>query len=152
IAAARSIKDKNDRACLLNLIALIAVKNPRHRETHRQVYKGMVKMMMELATATPERWASQVHSAKADGFIAEGEDADYEKMRAFIKADEYQVRMTTDYHLSLEMESFDNVLPYFFHRKWVLIRAPQGKTGFVTSDHPVCLMWSDPAERGGFHG
>jgi hypothetical protein len=34
----------------------------------------------------------------------------------------------------------------------MLFRAPKGSTGFITSDHPMCLMWSDPARRGGFYG
>lgn len=33
IIAARSFTDDDDQACLFNLLALMAVKNPRHRQT-----------------------------------------------------------------------------------------------------------------------
>jgi len=34
-------------------------------------------------------------------------------------------------------------------RGWHLLRAPEGSGGFITSDRPFFLMWSDPALRGG---
>lgn len=37
-------------------------------------------------------------------------------------------------------------------RKWVVLKPPRESSGFVTSDHPVCLMFSDPARRGKFYG
>jgi len=72
-------------------------------------------------------------------------------MREFVEADRYRITVPTGRHLEMEMKAFETVLPFFFHRKWVLFRAPLGATGFVTSDHPVCLMWSDPEKRGKFH-
>jgi hypothetical protein len=59
----------------------------------------------------------------------------------------YRITVPTGRHLELEMKAFETVLPFFFHRKWVLFRAPVGATGFAASDHPVCLMWSDPEQR-----
>lgn len=152
IIEARSLKNENDRAYLLNLMALIAVKNPRQRENFRSFHEAVAKRIMDLATATSERWESQIRRAKANGLVAKDAAVSYEEMRAFVEKDEFKIETTTDYHLKLEMQSFETVLPYFVHRNWVLFRAPKGKTGFVTSDHPVCLMWTDPAERGRFHG
>ena len=37
-------------------------------------------------------------------------------------------------------------------RKWVLIKAPERSGGFITSDHPAILMWSDPKMRAGLYG
>lgn len=151
IIMTRSIKNDDDRAYLLNLMALIAIKNPRHREGWRSAQEQICKKVLDLATATPERWASQIRRAKADGYIDADADEDYRRMREFVEADQYKIRVPTDRHLEMEMKAFETVLPFFFHRKWVLFRAPVGATGFVTSDHPVCLMWSDPEQRGKFH-
>jgi hypothetical protein len=152
IIATRSIKNTDDRAYLFNLMALMAVKNPRLRENMRQFQEQIAKRILALAMATPERWASQIRSAEADGYVSPDEDEDYHKMREFVEADQYKITVPTGRHLAMEMKSLDTVLPFFFHRKWALFRTAPGKTGFVTSDHPVCLMWSDPAQREKFHG
>ncbi len=48
----------------------------------------------------------------------------------------------------MELKALDRVLPYIFGRKWCLFRAPV-TASFVTSDHPACLMWSDPPKEKG---
>jgi hypothetical protein len=153
IIAARSlaVADQVDRANLLELIAVIAVKNPRHRENFRQFEEQVMKRVLKLATATPERWKSQITQAKADGFITDNAGVDYERMKDFVERDEFKINLTTDHHLSLELPAIDKVLPLLFEREWMLLRAPKNTTGFVTSDYPACLMWSDPDRRLGFH-
>jgi hypothetical protein len=130
IIAARSIRDENDR----------------------RFQEQLWKRVLDVATATPEMWASQIRHAKAHGHIEPDADTDYTKMRGFVEADRYRIQVPTERHLEQEIESFETVLPFFFARHWVLLRAPRRQTGFVTSDHPVCLMWSDPARRGRFRG
>jgi hypothetical protein len=44
------------------------------------------------------------------------------------------------------------MLPILLKRKWVLVRAPKGSGGFITSDHPVVLTWSDATMHGGLYG
>lgn len=145
--AARAFDDVDDRAWIFNLIALIAVKNPRVRANHDRFRKRIMKTAMDLAVSTPEIWSHQVKQAKAAGFIKPEADADYEKMRAFIK-DGYDIVISPADHLLTELDVHDAVLPFFFHRTWTLLRTPPGHTGFITSDQPVCLMWSDPPEPG----
>jgi len=69
IIAARSIRAEEDRAYLFNLMGMMAVKNPRFRETMQDFQERIMKQMMSLMTATPERWASTVRLAKAAGAI-----------------------------------------------------------------------------------
>ena len=152
IIAARSIRDDNDRAYLLNLMALLAVKNPRHRENSRRTQEQIWKRVLDLAAATPDMWASQIRRAKAAGDIEPDADTDYFNARKFIDADQYRIEVPTGRHLEQEIKSFETVLPFFFQRRWVLLKSPRRETGFITSDHPVCLMWSEPARRGQFHG
>jgi hypothetical protein len=152
IIDARSIKNLDDRAYLFNLMAMMAVKNPRFRENIRQFQEKIIKQMMALMTATPERWASQTRRAEGEGAVLPDPGADYQTIREFVEADKYKITIATGWHLVTEMNSLDAVLPFFFERKWVLFRASPSRTGFVTSDHPVCLMWSDPKERGKFFG
>jgi hypothetical protein len=113
----------------------------------RDFHEQIIKQMMALVTTTPERWDSQIRRARAEGAISADSDVTYEQMRDFVERDEYKVTVATGWHLTMELKSLDTVLPFFFHRNWALLRAPPGRTGFITSDHPVCLMWSDPKER-----
>lgn len=89
IIAARSIRDDNDRAYLFNLIGLMATKNPRLRETMRAAQEQTAKIIMDLATSTPQRWAAHIKRAKEDGFIEKDADEDYRKMREFVEKGEY---------------------------------------------------------------
>lgn len=147
IVTARSIEHPDDRAYLFNLIGLTAAKNPRLRKSFGDFHEQILKMVMDVATATPERWAAQVKQAQKDGFLPEQIDVDYQTMRKFIEHDEFNIITPTDTHLAMEMNALDGVLPHIFERKWLLFRAPV-TGGFITSDHPMCLMWSDPAQRG----
>jgi hypothetical protein len=148
IIAAKSMREAEDRGYLLNLVGLLSVRNPRHRETWRDFQEQIAKRIMELATATPERWASQVRQAQAAGYMRKDADTDYEKMRKFVTEGQYRVDVSTGYHVSVEMVGVDAVLPYLFKRKWAVLKCQDNSGGFVTSDHPVCLTWSDPNKRG----
>src|SRR5262249_20223212 len=60
---------------------------------------------------------------------------------------EYKIEVPTERHILHEMEGLDAILPYIFKRKWALLKCRDDSGGFVTSDHPVCLMWSEPKGR-----
>jgi hypothetical protein len=112
IIANRSIADEADRTNLLNLIAAIAVKNPHHRERFRQFVEQSMKQVLQLMTATPERWESQIGKAKAAGYIKGDADADYQRMKDFVDRDEYSIQLSPGRHLSLELSAIDKVLPF----------------------------------------
>ena len=152
IIAACSITNAKDWAYVINLMALMATKNPQHRETFREFHEELMKRVLDLATATPERWESQMRRAKADGAINADADGSYEQMRDFVVRDEFKVNVKTNFNLHLEVKAYETVLPFLARRGWMLLRALKGQTGFITSSHPICLMWSDRARRGQFHG
>lgn len=146
--AAGAFDDIDDRSYILNLIALIAVKNPRVRANADRFRKRIYKTTMDLVVSSPDIWASHVRKAKAAGFIKPEADTDYETMRAFVRGGAYDIVISPADHVINELDVFDGVLPLFFQRAWTVLRAPPGQTGFITSDQPVCLMWSEPPIRG----
>jgi Protein of unknown function (DUF4238) len=150
IIATRSIAHETDHANLLNLVAAIAVKNPTHRESFRHFEEQVIKQIMHLATATRERWEDQMRRAKAAGYVKADADTDYERMKGFVDCDEYNIKLSPGHHLQLELSAIDKILPLLFARKWLLLRAPKGSSGFVTCDYPACLMWSGPERRNNF--
>jgi Protein of unknown function (DUF4238) len=147
----RSLKDDADRALLFNLIGMSAIRTPRHRETLRDFHEQIAHMIMDLATATKERWEGQTRQMKAEGHVSK-RDVPYEEMRAAVVGKKFRIQVPTERHIEMEMNALDAVLPTLFKRKWVVLLPPMESPGFVTCDHPVCLMFSDPKMRGKFKG
>jgi len=148
IIATQSIANNDDRSLVFELIALMTAKNPRLRENFGGMRAQVAKMVMEIATSTPERWASQVRAMKKAGYIAPDAPDDFEQVREFVKRGEYEIETPTMEHLRVELPAVEKVLPSITQRKWVLFRAPAG-FNFITSDHPICLMWTNPEDRRG---
>lgn len=151
IIAARSIRGEDDRDYLLNLIGLMAAKNPNLRESFRIAHQHAAKVIMDMATATPEIYSAHLARAKLDGFVAADASDSYVEMRKFLESldrGEYRIETLPSMHVPMEMRTFEKILPLIFQRKWMLFKAPPNAVGFITSDHPMCLRWDSPAERG----
>ena len=67
---------------ILNLIALLANRNPRHRNTFSEFQDNVAQQMLQLMTASPERWAGQVKRARQAGALDNIEDVPYEAVFA----------------------------------------------------------------------
>jgi hypothetical protein len=147
-----SIKNETDRAILLNFIGLLTLRTPRMRERIRDFHERIAKTVLEIATATPERWDNEIAKARNAGYVSGSSNPSHEQMRKFVEGDQYKIHVPTNRHIALEVATFDKILPFLFERKWLLLKAAKNSGGFVTSDHPVCLMWSDRKEGGKFHG
>lgn len=144
IIESRSLQDPNDTGLLLNFIAWLAIRNPRLRENVRDFHEQIARRIMNLALATPERWANQKKKLKLS---ADHEAVTYEDMKTFVERKDYTITVPTERHIQLEAGTLEIVLQTMFDRKWVLLKAPKASGGFVTSDHPVCLTYSQPRGR-----
>lgn len=108
-------------------------------------------MIGDAVTANDTVWNAQMEAAKRAGFIQEESVVSREQAREFLHRGGYTLEVRAGYHVGLELGAMDAVLRCCADRKWLLLRAPQGSPGFITSDHPVCLFWSDPKMRSGLH-
>ena len=151
LCANRQLCNAEDRNLILNLIALLAVRNPLMREHSRQFQERVLKQMMHLTVAKKERYEASLHRAKRDGDVSPEAELSYEAMCDFVERDHYTIEVSTTRHVEQELKLVDTVLPLLGARKWQLLRAPPSAGGFVTSDHPVVLLWSEPKDRGPFH-
>jgi hypothetical protein len=152
ILQAGNLRNVEDRAILFNFIGLIAIRNPQQRETFRKFNEDVMNMIMNLSTATKERWEGQMKRMNEAGYLKNVKQLSYEQMRDFVKKKEYSIQLNTGFHITSELTGVNAILPTLFDRKWVALTPPRDSSGFITSDHPVCLMFSDPARRGKFHG
>lgn len=144
IIAAESLANEDDRALLLNLIGLLHIRNPRLRERFRGFRDRIAKMTLGVAMSSRQMWESQIKQAQDAGFVAKDAVTDYDKLKKDFNPDDYKIVVPNEENIRVEMDTFDHILPLLFERKWVLAKAPENSAGFITSDHPVCLMWSEP--------
>ena len=107
---------------------------------------------MELATATKERWEGQMKEAREAGHLKGTQNISYEDMREFVRKKQYRIGLKNEFQIATEMGGVEAILPTLFDRKWVTFVPPDNSSGFITSDHPVCLMFSDPKKRQQFFG
>jgi hypothetical protein len=145
IITSRSIQNEQDRVYLFNFIGLLCVKTPRMREHIRQAYEQFSKITLGMMAAHPQAWEAEMERAKREGTM--DADADTESIRRCILNNEFGFGVSTSGHLQIEFKMLYSILLYTFNRKWILCKAPQGITGFVTSDNPMCLMWADAEKR-----
>lgn len=150
LAIAKRFGTDEDQNLILNLIALLSARNPRMRENSRSVQERVAKVVMDMTLSSKERYESSFKRAARDGFVAPDSDVTYEAMREFVDRGEYTISVSTTRHVEQELKLVDTILPLLGARTWILISAPQGAGGFITSDHPVVLQWSEKRDRGMF--
>jgi len=147
----RQLGNAEDHNLILNLIALLSARNPRMRENSRQFQEKVIKQMMGLTIAKKERYEESYRNAVDAGFMTADDDVTYESVRDFVENDQYTIEVPTTRHIKQELGLVDTILPLLGERNWILLRAPANTSGFVTSDHPVVLQWSDDKDRGFFN-
>ena len=145
LSSARTLDDEMTRALLMNLMALIAVRNPQNREQMAEFQSETMKNMLSLSVQSKERWEATIQQMEEDGVDSIGE-VSYEKMRDFVERNEYNINVNREYHIGIEMEEIDAVLPYLFGRDWTLLIAGENTGPFLTSDRPVALTWKYPEQ------
>lgn len=141
IIAARSIRDPEDRGYLLSFLTLLCIKTPAMRRRRNAFINEITTLRFKMLASNPEAWAAEMQHARDEGTIPA--NADVDQLRELVLADAFTINLSTPAHLKMEFENFHNLIPYIFGRRWVLLKAPPGATGFVTSDSPACLTWSN---------
>ncbi|MCW5713899.1 MAG: DUF4238 domain-containing protein [Bauldia sp.] len=151
IAAAKSLANDQDREILMYFIAWLAIRNPRFRETFRQFQANVSKQIVDLSLASRERWEGQVKQMEAAG-VRKGPAVDYEVVKEFHESGKYKIEVPVERHLEIAAPAVDAVFPHLMRRGWTLMSPSSAAGEFISSDHPVCLTWSDPARQAGFYG
>lgn len=146
----RDFGSAEDHNLILNLIALLAIRNPRMRESSRRMHETLIKRAMDVATATKDRFERSMAGAVRSGYVEPDHGMSYESMRDFVERDRFIIELPTTRHVEDELKRVDVILPLLGRRCWMLLRAAPGTGGFVTSDHPVVLDWIDRRGRGTF--
>lgn len=129
----------DDKMIILNLMALLIIRNPRMRDNLSDFMSRLYKMTGEVMVSRKEIWESTKRQMQEAGHpVREG--VTYEQMRDFIKGGEYEIVTNRLVHIRLELETLEKIIHILFERKWRLSVLPDAVMDLVTCDHPVCLV------------
>jgi hypothetical protein len=149
INAVRNLENEDDRAYLLTLIGLTALRNPDMRKNIRGIADGLGRMHIAARLKSQATYDESVAQAKAEGALPDDYDVTFEEMKAALENGDFKIELGNNALISLEFQMLDHTIPLLHNRGWHLLRAPEGSGGFITSDRPFYLMWEDPAMRDG---
>lgn len=135
--ALRNIENTNrfegeDRNFILNLITLFAVRNPARRMQYNNMIEQGSKMVLSIAAQQVGRRVNGVRIT--------------EDFKRIVDEDKFNVILSRNEHIRAELSIFNELLPYFFRRKWMLIKASDNAQ-FITNDFPVVLIWKEPQKH-----
>jgi Protein of unknown function (DUF4238) len=105
IVAVRSLANEEDRACLLNLVGLTALRNPRLRETMRAGHEQVARLIMDQVLSSKEMYESHMKKVKEAGGLPEENKVSYEEMKRFVEGGQYEKTLDNTFQISREIVS-----------------------------------------------
>jgi Protein of unknown function (DUF4238) len=145
IKQAKSLAKEEDRAQLVNFMAAIALRNPWRREAISQMHDELTRRQLQAKFGTKEAWERSVAEMKVAGVWNEAAGVTFEDMQAALK--DAKLPIPKELNMIVEIDHHDRLTELLWNRKWQIVVAKDGTGGFVTTDDPVCLRWTD----GQFH-
>jgi hypothetical protein len=131
--------DDRDWNLILNLLCLIAVRNPKFRESFNYSRDQVLRRINDLLVSDKKIWDHYVTKARAAG--EDMDDVSFEKTKRFVEDDAYDIEFQPEGNLRVELNTFNGLLPLLGQRTWSVLIAPSDGPEFVCSDHPVTLTW-----------
>jgi hypothetical protein len=128
-----------DREDIINLVTLLAVRNPRTRDDMERLYTELFRAMVGMPFEDPTRWDAVVEQLKAAGQWPDGSPVDFEGHKKFVEENKHKLKPHQNFTLEMELGAAERMYPYFDARKWQILKARNDSGGFVTTDHPVCV-------------
>jgi len=135
-------KFPNDEDCnsILNLICLIAVRNPFFRKSFNRAREQTIHIIGDLLVSDEKLFDHHVQKARENGEKIP-DSISFEEMKRFIEGRNYEIELSPEGNLRVELNTFDKILPILGERTWSLIIAPSDGPEFICSDHPVTINW-----------
>lgn len=145
VIGARAFPSFEHFSSIMNLIALLSVRNPRLRGNISDFHKEIVERTMSLSLSSKEIWDSQTEQMREGGVSVE-EDLTYEDMKHFHDEKSYEVVIDQTHLIGIELQMVDTVLEQLSQRRWCFAVAPEGHQ-FITCDDPTVLSWNEKVKQ-----
>ena len=147
IIGSKSFPNDEDYNSLINLIGLIAVRNPTIRESFNRSRERLLKQIGDLVVSDKKIWESHLRRAQASGYVSET-NVSFEDMKKFFEEREYSIEFSPGGNSQVEFSTLDHLIPILGQRYWSLLLAPDPGPDFICSDRPVALTFKDSQREG----
>lgn len=127
-----------DLNLILNLLGVIAIRNPRARGSHNRFRATVLRRINELLVSDRRIFDSYVERARESGHEI-SDSVSFESIKRFVDDGNYRFEFHPQENLRVEFNALDSILPLLGQRTWSLLVAPPRGPEFVCSDHPVTL-------------
>lgn len=124
---------------ILNLMALLAVRNPAMRRSVTAARRHERRIIGDLLASDRRLYESHVRRAREGGFVS-GPEVPFEQMREVFRRDD-PIEINPQEHLQTELRVFREILSSLGSRSWSLLIGARDAPDFVTCDHPVSLAY-----------
>lgn len=129
----------DDWNLILNLLALIAVRNPQRRNSFNHSREQSLRIIGEMLASDRNLWESHVRKARESGENIP--DVPFEEFKSFIKKGKFSFEFQPEENLRVEFNALDKILSLLGERTWSVVVTPPKGLEFICSDHPVTLEW-----------
>jgi Protein of unknown function (DUF4238) len=140
------LAEPKDLCYVMNLMALIFVRNPRGRrmiESMRsRVLTGIAKLLV-----SDKAVYDQTARARCKEERLEPQGVNFEAVKRLVDSGEYKITFNRGAHIRTELRVFDDVLKLIGGRCWSIFVAASDAPDFVTCDHPVLVVPKNPENR-----
>ena len=130
----------SDQNLILNFLGLIAVRNPKLRSSFNDWRERVLRHTADFLVSDEKIWNHYKKSAREGGEII-NESTSFDDFKRFVEEGDYNIEFHPQGNLRVEFEAFDKLLPILGERTWSLLLAPPDGPEFISSDHPVTLVW-----------
>jgi hypothetical protein len=126
---------------VLNLMALMSVRNPRLRSSLSDFHKEIAERIMGISVSKREIWESQIEQMRKSG-VPLMESVTYEDMKRFHEEKRYEILIDQTHLINLELKMVEPVLEQLSRRSWCFVCSPKNHQ-FITCDDPTVLSWTE---------
>lgn len=147
VNCAGTFPNDEDFSWIINLLCLIAVRNPQRRKLLNRSRELGIRVIDDLLMSDEKIWAHHLKKAQEAGYIGEI-NISFEEYKRSIEEGEYKIEFTPESNLRIELRTFDKILQILAQRIWSLLVAPINGPEFICSDHPIALTWKKSGKGG----
>jgi hypothetical protein len=134
----KSLADEKDRAAIVNLMAAMTIRNPKRRKEMGSVMDRATRFLLGKKERYDEYAAEMRRAGKQPEFSLE-------ELRSELKNMDFSP--SKEGVMAAEVDQHDHVTQRLWNKKWQIVISSDDSGGFVTTDDPVTIRWTDGQEH-----